>query len=103
MTTHSPTRRPKAAPVRTSRLLLAIGDTYYTVRRLGCDAWVGRESYQLLKTDGTVYDVVQTRYGAECDCPDFIFRREGIDPSGCKHVKALVAAGLLEPSPAMGG
>ena len=32
-----------------------------------------------------------------CDCPDFTFKREGIDPEGCKHIKALVACGLIEP------
>ncbi len=30
-----------------------------------------------------------------CDCPDYIFRRDGLDPSGCKHIKALVGSGLI--------
>ena len=42
------------------------------------------------------YDVAQTPYGPECDCPDFIFRRAGLDPHGCKHVRALVACGLID-------
>jgi hypothetical protein len=33
-----------------------------------------------------------------CDCPDFIFHRDGVDPDGCKHIKALVAYGLLDPT-----
>ncbi len=26
-----------------------------------------------------------------CDCPDFIFRRDGIDPRGCLHIQAVKA------------
>ncbi len=36
--------------------------------------------------------------GHTCDCPDFIFHRDGLDPGGCKHIKALVACGLLAPA-----
>jgi len=79
-----------------SRLLLVIDQTVYSVLPLDCDSWAATRAFRLNKVDGTLYDVAQTRYGPQCDCPDFIFRRDGIDPTGCKHVKALVAQGLLE-------
>jgi hypothetical protein len=41
------------------------------------------------------YVVAETPDGAVCDCPDFTFHREGIDPDGCKHIKAMVAVGLI--------
>ena len=82
---------------RESRLFLTIDRTVYDVRALSCDSDVARRAFRLGKSDGTLYDVAQTRLGPQCDCPDFIFRREGIDPNGCKHVKALVAQGMIEP------
>ena len=90
-------RRARRAPaVRTYRLALAIDETVYQLSPLGCDPAVAVRAFRLSKADGTVYDVSQTRFGLECDCPDFIFRRDGLDPGGCKHVKALVASGLLD-------
>jgi hypothetical protein len=97
MTTLSPPRRSKAAGRKgPSCLLLIIDQTIYFVRSLHCDAALALRAFRLHKADGTLYDVAQTRYGPQCDCPDFIFRRDGIDPAGCKHVKALVAQGLLD-------
>ncbi|MBX6312580.1 MAG: hypothetical protein IRY99_06625 [Isosphaeraceae bacterium] len=91
--------RPKPAPPQRSiRLMLMIQETQYTVRRVACDPLIGARAFRLLKEDGTLYDVIQTPFGPECDCPDFVFRRLGIDPAGCKHVQALVALGLIEPS-----
>ena len=78
------------------RLSLTIRDTSYTVRRVACDPVVADKAFRLLKQDGTLYDVAQTPFGPECDCPDFVFRRDGLDPAGCKHVQALVACGLIE-------
>ncbi len=52
-------------------------------------------AYRLTSPKGKVYDVQDGQYGAECDCPDFVCRRAGLDAAGCKHVKALVAAGLV--------
>lgn len=67
----------------------------YALRPLTCDSAVGLRAYRLLKDDGTIYDVIETHFGPECDCPDFIFRRDGLDPSGCKHVQALTSVGML--------
>ena len=90
-------RRPRA-PVgpRSSHLYLMIRRTLYAVSPLACDPTIAAKAFRLNKPDGTLYDVGQTVHGHRCDCPDFIFRRDGLDPSGCKHVKALVRQGLLD-------
>lgn len=52
--------------------------------------------YSLTKlAGGDRYDVALTVDGVECSCPDFTYAREGKDPAGCKHCRALVALGLL--------
>ena len=51
-----------------------------------------------LSRKGDVYDVAQTVHGPICDCPDFIFRRDGLDPRGCLHIRAMRAVGMLEPT-----
>ncbi len=76
-------------------LLLMIGATPYAVRREPADAEAAERLFRLRKPDGTAYDVAQTEFGPVCDCPDFIFRRDGLDPSGCKHIRALVGYGML--------
>jgi hypothetical protein len=80
----------------TCRLTLRIIGTVYTVRPIPADAFAALKAFRLRKDDGTVYDVAQTVHGLECDCPDFIFHRDGIDADGCKHLKALVACGLFD-------
>jgi hypothetical protein len=60
---------------------------------------LARRAFQLTKPDGGSYDVAQSHHGPICDCPDFIYRRDGLDPAGCKHVRALVACGLIEREP----
>lgn len=64
----------------------------------GAEILAGAESHtvRLSKSDGSVYDVVQGERRTTCDCGDFTHRHAGLDFSeGCKHVKALVAAGLV--------
>src|SRR5947209_4266613 len=39
--------------------------------------------YRLVKDDGTAYDLDAELWA--CDCPDFVARRDGKDPKGCKH------------------
>jgi hypothetical protein len=80
-----------------SHLLLTIDETLYAVRPLACEPTAAHRAFRLQKLDGTFYNVAQTEVGSLCDCPDFIFRREGIDPAGCKHVQGLVAQGMIEP------
>ncbi len=77
---------------------LTIGQTRYAIEPVAvasAAAPVAR-AFRLKKGDGTIYDVAQTSHGPECDCPDYIFRRDGLDSSGCKHIKALVGSGLID-------
>jgi hypothetical protein len=86
------------------RLTIAINGMDYQVNPNVAEGPAALKAYRLTKTDGTEYDlaehisppVEEARHYVTCDCPDFIFRRDGIDPEGCKHIKAMVAFGLLE-------
>ncbi|GAC1467506.1 MAG: hypothetical protein NVSMB9_09180 [Isosphaeraceae bacterium] len=92
-----PSPRKPARPTHgTCRLTLRINGTSYTVLPIPSDAFAALKAFRLKKSDGAVYDASQTVYGLECDCPDFVFHRDGLDPDGCKHVKALVACGLFD-------
>jgi hypothetical protein len=51
--------------------------------------------YSLTKSDGRTYHVHEDEHGIACDCPDYVWKREGLDPQGCKHVRALVGAGCF--------
>jgi hypothetical protein len=78
------------------RLDLTIGRTSYAIQPVSETPRAVARAFRLVKLDGTIYDVASTAYGPVCDCPDYIFRRDGLDPSGCKHIKALVGTGLIE-------
>lgn len=69
-------------------MTLTIRSTTYSVELLS-------RVVRLQKPDGTLYDVVETPYGLICDCPDFVWRREGLDPRGCKHTRAVRNQRLL--------
>jgi hypothetical protein len=90
-------RRP-ARPERPPLLFLSIRDHWYRVEPLETEPQ--DRAYRLSKDDGQRYDVTESVYGPTCDCPDFIYRRDGIDPKGCKHVRALRLYGLVSPEPA---
>lgn len=77
-------------------LTLSIDGAAYSVRPIPPDPLDGIRAFRLRKSDGTLYDVAQTQFGPECDCPDFVFRRAGLDPDGCKHVRAMTALGLID-------
>src|SRR5215469_16247579 len=90
-------RRRVIRPARADcRLTIAINGNDYRVHPIPSEAYCALKAYRLKKPDGTAYDVAQTVDGLTCDCRDFIFHRDGIDPEGCKHVKAMVACGLLD-------
>jgi hypothetical protein len=90
-------RRRIIGPARAAcRLTMAINGVDYRVEPNPPGAYAAEKAYRLSKPDGTAYDVALTHYGLTCDCPDFIFHRDGIDPDGCKHIKAMVAYGLLD-------
>lgn len=89
--------RPKSPHrPRASHLFLMIDQNVYQVHPVSCASGAAIRAFRLNKADGTLYDVAQTAYGAQCDCPDFVYRRDGLDPAGCKHVQALVAQGLID-------
>jgi SWIM zinc finger len=79
----------------TCRLTLTINGVDYAVRRLPSPA----PRWSLRRDGGTRYTVTRTADGTvTCDCPDFAFRH-GSGDNGCKHARAVVAAGLIETSP----
>lgn len=90
-----PTRKLPCPSLGIARLSLFINGTAYHVVPLPADKLTTIKAFRLRKFDGTEYDIVQQPRGITCDCPDFTFNREGVDPQGCKHIKALVACGLL--------
>jgi hypothetical protein len=75
---------------------LFINGTAYGVLPIRPRPDAASKAYRLRKSDGTAYHVAQTVHGPSRDCPDFTFNRDGIDPGGCKHYRALVAVGLFD-------
>ena len=87
-------RKPKAPDV--CRLSVTIRGTHYTARPIRAESSDVVRAWRLRKADGTTHDVADTIDGATCDCGDFVYRHEGIDALGCKHIRALRALGLLD-------
>lgn len=77
----------------TCRLTLTIRGTVYAVRRVASED--GR-AFRLGKRDGEAHDVAETPYGPTCTCGDYVWRREHLDPAGCKHIRSLRAVGLID-------
>jgi hypothetical protein len=91
-----PRKARQARPTHgTCGMTLRINGVPYRVRPLYIDPELGTRAFRLTKADGTAYDLACGTHGRECTCPDFVYARDGIDPAGCKHVKAGVALGLL--------
>ena len=101
MTTATQTKAPrkpaKAKPADVCRLSVQIRDVAYTARPIRPELSEVIRAWRLRKPDGTAYTVADTIDGATCDCADFIYRHDGIDATGCKHVRALRALGLIDP------
>jgi hypothetical protein len=100
-----PDLRPKPPikePHGTTRLTLTINTTHYQVRKVDCQEASASHCYELRKAGpkGAVYHISQHAWGAECDCPDFIFRKEG-SAVPCKHLKAASVFGLIDADPAV--
>jgi hypothetical protein len=94
--TRSPTERRNTAGL--CRLFLRIGDTSYGVTKVAPRPSAVLEGWRLTRPDGVTYDVGRDEQGCSCDCADFTFRREGMPGTRCKHIRALVAVGLMQPS-----
>lgn len=73
---------------------IAINDVPYAVAELREQGRL--VGYRLARhcDDGEiVYYDISNRFACwECSCPDFIFRRDGHDERGCKHIQAVRAA-----------
>lgn len=90
------TRTPKQM---VATLTLSINQTWYEVSPIrGIQDPEVVRAWRLVKknVDGAVYDVSERIGGAECTCPDYEIRHRGLDASGCKHVKSLIAVGLID-------
>jgi hypothetical protein len=83
-----------AQPARhTCRLTFTIDGVDYAVRRPPGDRSPAPRRWSLHREDGARYHISQSATGVECDCPAFTFRR---GPASCKHVRAMIATGLIE-------
>lgn len=90
------TARRRPSVLAKCGMVLAINERRYRVRPISCDPAAAHRCYELRKDDETAYYVSQHLHGPECDCPDFVFHRDGLDPGGCKHIKALAAFGMVD-------
>ncbi len=71
-----------------SAALLEINGVPYVLCVLEDERTSAVLGYQMVKADGTRYEIDAATW--ECNCPDMTFRPDR--PGGCKHVKALRAA-----------
>ena len=81
-------------PHGTASLTLTINGVHYLIRLNEAHPGVARKAWRLTKADGTTYDVGIREFGTECSCGDFNFRRQQRGQQ-CKHIRAMVAVGLL--------
>jgi hypothetical protein len=89
--------KSKPKPADVCRLTVHIRGVLYGARPIRPEASDVIEAWRLRRADGTAYVVAETTDGATCDCGDFVFRHDGIDATGCEHVRALRALGLIDP------
>ncbi len=86
----------------TAALFLNVNGTTYRLRFIESHEEIGRPAWKLTKLDkdgattDTAYEILLTPHGPNCNCPDFVYRRDGRDPGLCKHCRSLVAVGLLK-------
>jgi hypothetical protein len=88
-------RRPVRPAHGLCRLTIHINGTAYNVRPIAVDPTAADRAFRLRKADGVAYDVAATEHGPTCTCPDYVWARDGLDPAGCKHIRALTVVGLL--------
>jgi hypothetical protein len=102
-TTTKPRKSTKPKPADTARLTLTIRGVDYTVRPLAMEdqGFAVTRAFRLVKVEPNregvreSHDVATTIHGHTCDCGDQIWRHEGTDGIGCKHIRAARAFGLL--------
>ncbi|AGA26047.1 hypothetical protein Sinac_1669 [Singulisphaera acidiphila DSM 18658] len=89
-------KSPQGRPQHTVRMTLTINTTTYEVEPVPCDPGTALQCFALRKSNQVVYHVSRHDHGAECTCADFEFNRNHRDPLGCKHIRAMVAIGVLD-------
>jgi hypothetical protein len=91
--------RPDAAEL-VDEGTITIGGKFYAVEPMPFDREAGVEAlYAITSEDGDVYHVSDHRdEPARCTRGDFTWRRDGIDPLGCKHIRALVELDFVDNS-----
>ena len=65
-------------------------ESLYVVYRVITDKAVAHPAFTLITKDGGQYTVSKGKFGAECECADFVMRHRS-----CKHIKSLKALGLF--------
>lgn len=86
----------EAETKQVATLTLTIAGTHYRVRKLTPEDPSVVACYSVRKRGAEEsYHVSQHRTGLVCTCADWEFKRNGKDPKGCKHIRAIVAVGLL--------
>jgi hypothetical protein len=89
----------------TVAMVISIDHVHYAVAPLA-PAPGASKAYRFTKVDGdeAQHDLDETADGASCTCGDFVWRHEGLDDLGCKHIRAARMLGLIaeapEPTPA---
>jgi hypothetical protein len=72
----------------------------YDYRVFPLSAEAPQKAYRLKKPDGESYDVLLNEEGQySCECLGFLRHGMCRDGRGCKHIRCLVAAGMLPPPP----
>jgi hypothetical protein len=92
MATKSKTKAPDVC-----KSTVHIRGVCYSARPVRPEASDIIRAWRLRRADGTAYVVAETIDGATCECGDFVFRHDGRDHEGCKHVRGLRALGLIDP------
>src|SRR4051812_44296753 len=87
-TNHPPTSRPGRC-----RLTLTINGLHDTARPVVSQDDDVSRAFRLGRQD-VVFNLAQTTPGIVCDCPGLVFRRDGRDPRGRLHIRAMLAVGL---------
>ena len=87
------TTRPK--PPDVCRLTVPIRGVCSSARPIRCEAPDVTRAWRLRRADGTASAVAGTSDGATCDWGDFVWRHEGRDGTGCKHIRVCRALGLI--------
>jgi hypothetical protein len=77
-------------------LHLRINGKSYRCRPVPVDGVEVYKLFTLTSLEGQTYNVAMTPEGHTCECADFVYSRDGLDPTGCKHIKAMMALGILD-------